>query len=536
LTHLLLTGELFSSASHALSVLDSAFSPAFCNNDLSFDIHSSNLSHIRSQISRLLTHYENILNFNITNLHNRDSTLFTSSFYYSISKVISNLSRKFKISQVSVLFVDQILRNLCKPFFPPSSISHLNPCSKFLPFKPSISHVRPLMDLKPKWLGKSPPSLYLNTVGSVALKSHWVEKNSSITTLRNPSQNTSAKKSTSKQSHCTTLPVLPNNTLPIDHSITPASIICSFAMTCDNATLPTAAVSVSLFHVATSSDCLTPTTSSSDYLQISSNSLKTPLVERFFTPPSSVTLTTTSKPTTTPQRQLKRFFNSSKLQSRPDSATTLVTVTEDPLPSVVQTSEASSSAVTTPPLHPAKRCCSVPSNLNKPHIFLRHKNSTTHWNLPPLTKKIVFIGDSNIANFKNSPENTQILSFSGANIDSIRSLVTEYKHNNFQPDKIIFSVGINNRNQNPSSSSIPSAKALISKTKFIFPKAGIYLVSIIIEKSNLSILNNSFTNFKNCSIIPPIPKHDFFTSSDNIHWTPYTTESILNHWLFHLKV
>jgi hypothetical protein len=240
---------------------------------------------------------------------------------------------------------------------------------------------------------------------------------------------------------------------------------------------------------------------------------------------------------------LKRFFNSSKFQSKKDSATTLIPVTEDPLPSAVLTSEASSSAVLTPPQHPAKRCCTVPSNLNKPHIFLRHKNSTTHWNLPPLTEKTVFIGDSNLANFKNCPANTQILSFSGANIDNIRSLVTNYKHTTFQPEQIFFSVGINNRNQNPTSSSIPSAKALISKTKNVFPKSSISLASINfsdhlnkIEKSNLTTLNNSFTTIKNCSIISPLPKHDFFTLSDNIHWTPYTTDSILKHWVLHLKV
>ncbi len=181
----------------------------------------------------------------------------------------------------------------------------------------------------------------------------------------------------------------------------------------------------------------------------------------------------------------------------------------------------------------------------KPNIssFQRQGHSTTSWSLPAVEADTILIGDSNLSRLKNIPTNCHVFSYSGANIDHLHSIISKYSHPNCQPRNILFSVGINNRNQNPTASSIPSLKKLISKTVLTFPKAKIYMATINfssnltkLQQLNLKTLNSAICALPTCTAIPPLDSDLFSTGPNNIHWSPSTASHLLTHWLHHLNL
>jgi alkylated DNA repair dioxygenase AlkB len=206
----------------------------------------------------------------------------------------------------------------------------------------------------------------------------------------------------------------------------------------------------------------------------------------------------------------------------------------DSSPTLLDNSHLVQPTVSTPTSNPIPLSNAVPVN-----IFTKHGISTNHWSLPNLSKNTAIIGDSNLARISTCPENCQILSYSGANFDRIRKLVTDYDNSHPAPKNIIISVGINNRNQNPTASSVPSLKRLIANLNSKFPSTNIFMVSInfssllsATEKSNLRRLNQAIPTLKNCKIIPPISAPVFgVLPSDPIHWSRSTANLMLSHWL-----
>jgi hypothetical protein len=511
----------------------------------------------------MITHYDKIIDVCINHLQKFDSSYLSSSF----SKVLSNLSRKFKISQSSYTFVELIIRNLAT-----SSSSLPANSSK----KPSAYHISPLMQIKTKWTGIKPPSTLFNTdvskkinskkpsayhiLPSKQKKTKWTgtlfntdasnKINSNIAVIRKLDQNSiilpTSKSTTSDTLSSVLTTSSPKTTLDTCIStkssvlkqtsiVFPSSDVvfaqCEPSSTTNlsaTSTLPIFSSCTSQPLVITTTLASAPNTTSSNtttftnspQLSSSSNhffpqSVNTPEAELFFTPTSSPW--TLTKQTPRPQRQQKRPLNISPADQTPSKIMNLQTETSF-LSSVLPLSSRST-------------------------VFSKIKTSTTHWSLPVLTQNIVIIGDSNIARLKQLPNNFQTISFCGSNVDHIRTILSQHKPSPTQPEHIILSIGINNRNQNPNSSSIPSTKALISKFKSTFPKSTIHFATINFscnlskkEKDNLSSLNKFLTSVKNCSIIPPLPKSDFATTADNIHWSSCTANNFLKHWTNYLKV
>jgi len=528
LTIQLQTGKLFSSARHALTVLDSAFSPAFGTSNLFYEIQMSNMTHIRSLLTRMIAHFDKTIDDCITDLCLSDPSTLSNS----LSQVLLNLSRKFKISQSSIVLVEQIVKKLSKPTFLSSKISSKKTFTNVTDLEPLTatlaSCIMPLMQLKTKWSGTKPPSITCDYYSSFSSKRDPKLVITNLSTKRanffNPIVNTKIseirKKLIEKQ-----IPSTPPVTTIVNHSSTPLSSSVN--------NLKTPEPSMSLI-----------------------NSPKSDIsIEVFCTPRLSLLSPLTVFPTAT------TVINRLDTTTHPSHITTI----EQPVfvsqpTSLTEISVPSSSGVLSSYQRPNKRgpnLSPLDQTPNKIRVtkqvkflttptnsltFARDKNSTTHWTLPPLTKKVTIIGDSNIARLNNLPDNFLALSYTGANIDNLRSLISNYKDLT-HPEHLIFSVGINNRNQNPLCSSIPSLKALISKSKSTFPNTTIHLTTINFscnlskkEQDNLGSLNKFLSSVKNCSIIPPLPKSAFVTTADHIHWSSSTANNFLTHLINFLKV
>ena len=91
--------------------------------------------------------------------------------------------------------------------------------------------------------------------------------------------------------------------------------------------------------------------------------------------------------------------------------------------------------------------------------------------------------------------------------DHLYSIISKYAHPNYQPKNIILSVGINNCNQNPTASSVPSLKKLLSKTTLTFPQVKVYMATINFspkltknQQLNLQALNSAINSSPNCAL------------------------------------
>ena len=106
---------------------------------------------------------------------------------------------------------------------------------------------------------------------------------------------------------------------------------------------------------------------------------------------------------------------------------------------------------------------------------------------------------------------------------------------------VIFSVGINNRDQDPRQTTIKQLKTLFRLAKTTFPNADIYFPVINYsphltptQQSNLKLVNNTMvTHFP---FLAEIPHDTFTTEKDNIHWTPTTAKQIFTNWLQQLNL
>ena len=262
--------------------------------------------------------------------------------------------------------------------------------------------------------------------------------------------------------------------------------------------------------------------------QVSEKPTKTPL------PTTSTTPSTTQLYSTNNEAATTTSSSSCTIASTPITTnTTTITTTLD-------TSPTRPSTHTTTPTRPKSY---FPRPETQISVFHRKGRSTTHWTLPALKDKTVFIGDSNLSRLQNLPNHCHAFSFSGANIDHLHALISKYSHTQYQPTNILFSIGINNRDQNPTASSIPSIKKLISKTHAVFPNAHILIASINFspnlnssQRNNLKALNAALKSIPHCNVIPPLDNELFSTGSDNIHWSFCTASLFLSHWLRHLNL
>ena len=136
----------------------------------------------------------------------------------------------------------------------------------------------------------------------------------------------------------------------------------------------------------------------------------------------------------------------------------------------------------------------------------------------------------------------QVESYPGAKLCHADRIVSSYSHPQ-HPEKIILSFGLNNRSTEPRSTSFHNLRKLIGTTTKTFPKSEIYFPLVNFapnlpqrEIENLKKLNHlAKTDLHRVTIIPCLDSSQFEISSDPIHWTKQTANSVMKHWLHHLN-
>lgn len=193
-----------------------------------------------------------------------------------------------------------------------------------------------------------------------------------------------------------------------------------------------------------------------------------------------------------------------------------------------------SDALKSPPHH-------VQSNKLENNTFWKFRHtSSTKWQLPKVTKKILLLGDSNLSRINLNPDpNIQVECFPGATFDSFRTLARNYVGP--EPETIILNVGINNK-KDPKP--IPQMRNMMSAIRNKFRKSIIYFVELqsssklpVNEVTTLKELNSAVSLHKDkLKIIPKIPQSKFRVCRDQVHWTEQTANCLYVHWLKNLNL
>lgn len=166
------------------------------------------------------------------------------------------------------------------------------------------------------------------------------------------------------------------------------------------------------------------------------------------------------------------------------------------------------------------------------HIITDRKK--TDWELNILGKYII-IGDSNVSKF--APlwiPDAQIDSFPGATFRHIHG-VLEKIDPNLEVQIVIFSLGINNRKQKLLTA-IKEVQRLYKISIEKFPNAEI-IFPLLNYAKNLPFREQEFLQALNRHLkqkymyLPELPKDEFMTERDGIHWTQKTADRILQQWV-----
>lgn len=170
----------------------------------------------------------------------------------------------------------------------------------------------------------------------------------------------------------------------------------------------------------------------------------------------------------------------------------------------------------------------------RPTRHLNTGNKLRDWSLC-IREKNLIIGDSNVARFPPfQVKDLQVDSYPGATLRHAEFLLRKATGTT-EPQRVILSFGLNNRNQKARSTAIKQLQGLLRVAKSRFPSARI-LVPVINhsatlpykEQLNLQVLNTHIQ--KHCDAIQPLSNKDFNTERDGVHWTHSTAAHIFSHW------
>lgn len=167
----------------------------------------------------------------------------------------------------------------------------------------------------------------------------------------------------------------------------------------------------------------------------------------------------------------------------------------------------------------------------------RHPNTPRklqEWNLH-IRQQNIILGDSNVHKlFSFAPDDVQIDSFPGARWNHAEFLL-HTATTETEVTKMILSFGINNRSQRDRRATLQDVRRAVEAANVSFPDSQIYIPVINFskdlpeqDKATLQLINDYITSLN--QHIPPLPESQFFTESDNIHWTLDTARSMLQHW------
>ena len=182
-----------------------------------------------------------------------------------------------------------------------------------------------------------------------------------------------------------------------------------------------------------------------------------------------------------------------------------------------------------------------------------------NWKLPTITTKNVILGDSNLRGItkcrvKNADQVLQVCSYPGAKFHNMLVNVMAPATRSPCPDvsNVVLSLGINERENNVQSTSLPCFRKLMNATRKAFPNANIYVPTLQWDKDIIeggeSVHNNLTALWKgmltviqtseNTFVLPPL-EDDMFMIQDmrgaGIHWTSETANSLLDSWVHHLN-
>ena len=175
----------------------------------------------------------------------------------------------------------------------------------------------------------------------------------------------------------------------------------------------------------------------------------------------------------------------------------------------------------------------------RPTRHLNTNRKMQDWSLC-VGKKFIVIGDSNVARFPPfNNADLQIDSYPGATFRHAEAILAKTTTST-TVEKVVLSFGINHRSQKFKETAIKQLQSAMREAKIRFPQAQIYIPVLnysralpLAEQLNLQLLNRHIVD--NYNFIPVIPRPDFATDRDYVHWTHPTASKILTHWMAHLN-
>ncbi|KAK2852174.1 hypothetical protein Q7C36_007375 [Tachysurus vachellii] len=176
---------------------------------------------------------------------------------------------------------------------------------------------------------------------------------------------------------------------------------------------------------------------------------------------------------------------------------------------------------------------------NTPYRHINTNRKATDWSIT-IHKPIVFIGDSNLSRIPRvGNTNIQVDSFPGANFLHMSKLLEKLPvHPHTQ--KIVISIGLNNRQQQPHKTAIRQLQGLWRMAKKAFPNATVYTPIIqfsdllpIQEQRNLEAINKYIESHGNP--LCELNKLLFKVERDCIHWTGITAQRMFDCWVDQLN-
>ncbi|TWW61316.1 hypothetical protein D4764_05G0014060 [Takifugu flavidus] len=145
------------------------------------------------------------------------------------------------------------------------------------------------------------------------------------------------------------------------------------------------------------------------------------------------------------------------------------------------------------------------------HHIARPNRKVQDWSFKG-RRPILILGDSNIKRIPgHTNPNIQLDSYPGANTYHFLK-ICEKTLPNPNTKIVIFSIGINNRDQDPRKTTIKQLKLLVRTAKSTFPNADIYFPILNYstqltqeQQNNLEFINNTMASY--CPTLPAIPRH-----------------------------
>lgn len=197
---------------------------------------------------------------------------------------------------------------------------------------------------------------------------------------------------------------------------------------------------------------------------------------------------------------------------------------------------------TTSPTIPKQTYATIVSSPTKLGRVTRHYGPKSDWDIPKITNADLIIGDSNLSRMTNlTNKNVQIEAYPGAKIKHMIELVKNYRYQE-KPNRIIISVGINDRDTTNTTVVNQSMKELLKTTRGKFPNSEIFIAMIPISETlqiknpreayNLSQLNTAISKIQidGVKTLYTGNRDVMVFSRDGIHWSPKSAQIVLQRW------